>query len=81
MSQVRSVAKTIALNKDEEQEIRVAAFVTFMHTLTPDVPFPVEEFFHLIYAFTTEDNNYLKSFVCTYLMALSRSDDPSLYTQ
>jgi hypothetical protein len=75
---VRSITKTLFLNPREEQEIRVAAFVTYIYTLTYDVP---EELYDLLKAVTWEQNQYLKSFVCTYLLGISRTEAPSFSTQ
>jgi hypothetical protein len=68
-------------NTHEEADIRIAAFLTFMSTVTHDTSRPTtSEMKTLMGSVHNEPNSYVKSFVCTYFMAVERSEDPSIRT-
>ena len=69
------------LNTKEEPAIRVAAFLTFMRTMTEYSPMPtMKEMLRLMKSVHNEPDSYMKSYVCTYFMAVKRSEDPSMRT-
>jgi hypothetical protein len=76
--EVQSITLDIFYNKREEQEVRIAAFLTFMSSIAS--PLPKAKILTLMKAVQNEPNLYVKSFVCTYLMAVERSEDPSIFT-
>jgi hypothetical protein len=79
---LRVAQKTWAVytNSTEEIEVRLAAFEVFMSTLNADVLSPLN-FYELDRQLSTETNSYVKSYTCSYLMALNAVENPTLRRQ
>lgn len=77
---VRRVTLAIFFDVREEIEIRIAAFEVYMTTVDADTTFP-SRYIELIEHLKNEKNDSVRSFTCTYLMALQESEDPTIRTQ
>ena len=60
--------------------MRLAAFEVYMSTLNAEVPYPWN-YYELAEQISTEENRYVKSYTCSYLMALNAVDNPTLRKQ
>jgi hypothetical protein len=77
-TKVQDIALEIYSDTREEIEIRIAAFLTFMKTMTIYSPTPTAKLMQLMNSVWTEPNSYVKSFVCSYWTAIERSENPTL---
>lgn len=66
------------MQKTEDEELRIAAFNTFMHTINSRYTFPLDLMLKLKRSMLTEQNENVKSYVCSYANNLKRTEDPSL---
>jgi hypothetical protein len=78
--QVQDIAMNVFFNTLENEEVRIAAFTIVMDLLNS--PFNIMMGWRqrqLMIKLTAEPNSYVKSYVCSYLRAVERSSDPSLF--
>eukprot|EP00118_Oscarella_pearsei_P024415 m.306011 g.306011 ORF g.306011 m.306011 type:complete len:1615 (+) comp40899_c0_seq1:1245-6089(+) len=79
-SQVRDICLSIYLDVTEEEEVRLAAFQTFMSTIQPDLPISLPTMIRMMYQVASEPKLSLKSYICRYLTQMRKTTEPrSMY--
>lgn len=74
--QIRSIVLPIYYNNSEQVEARIAAFLVYIQCAIVDVP--LTDFIGLVKSLQTEPNDYVKSFVYTFLSEAETSDNPHM---